>query len=129
MKIRTDFVTNSSSSSFVLARTPELSEQQKEAILDYVTKKFLGKPLLSPADTEEKIQDVFENNWMLNGGEYQQEAIRKALSEGLCVYAGQVVFDGAEDSLADTYEAIWKIMAQNDGPGNEFVTIDDDLGY
>lgn len=38
MKVRMDFVTNSSSSSFILARTSKLNEKQKEEILKYVEK-------------------------------------------------------------------------------------------
>ena len=41
MKTRSDFVTNSSSSSFIIARSEELTEKQKDAILDFVTKNFL----------------------------------------------------------------------------------------
>ena len=36
MKIRTDFVANSSSSSFVLARKGALNEKQKAAVIAYI---------------------------------------------------------------------------------------------
>ena len=48
MKVRMDFVTNSSSSSFILARTSKLNEKQKEEILQYVEKTFLGNSILTP---------------------------------------------------------------------------------
>ena len=43
MKVRSDFVTNSSSSSFILARKDELTEEQKQLILDYVCNNLLGR--------------------------------------------------------------------------------------
>ena len=55
MRIRTDFVTNSSSSSFILDRKEELTEKQKEVIIDYVETLMLGSEMLTPACTEEKI--------------------------------------------------------------------------
>ena len=82
MKIRTDYVTNSSSSSFILARKEELSEAQKEAVLGYVARKMLGNTILTPSSSEEEIQETFDDFYI---SEENQAAIRQALADSKTV--------------------------------------------
>lgn len=127
MKVRMDFVTNSSSSSFILARTSKLNEKQKEEILKYVEKTFLGKALLTPDSTEEEIQKVFQDDWQFIDEEERQMAVRKALKQGKTIYDGCVDYEQSDYEYASIFEEIWEILEEN-GDGN-FEAINDDLSY
>lgn len=124
MKIRTDFVTNSSSSSFILARKGGLTEKQKQVITEYVESKMLGEEILAPGVSEEEMQKIFEENYIDKG---DRERIRKALEEGKTIYSGWVSFDDGDYDLGDMYIGLWKKLEKADG--DRFETIDGSLVY
>lgn len=123
MKIRTDFVTNSSSS-FILARKKEISEKLKNTIIDYVVEEMLGEKLLTPDSGEEEIQQAFKEEYI---DKKEQEMIRKALKEGKTVYSGYIVFEESEYNYGAMFEDLWRKL--EDVSSDEFVTIDGNLDY
>lgn len=122
MKIRTDYVTNSSSSSFILARKEELSEAQKEAVLGYVARKMLGNAILTPSSSEEEIQKTFDDFYI---SEENQAAIRQALADGKTVYRDCVNFECCEETQAELFERLWEAL--EDADPDTFSILDGDL--
>ena len=125
MKIRSDYVTNSSSSSFILAQKGELNEAQKEAILRYVTERMMGDTILTPESSEEEIHKAFKENYIWDDDE--QAAVRQALSEGKTIRHGDVDFECCEDTYAELFERLWKVL-ENAAP-DTFSVLDGDLNY
>lgn len=125
MKHKSDFAMNPSNS-FVLARSPEMNDRQKAALLQYVEKKLLGEKVLTPQSTEEEIRKVFAESYEF-GNEKCRQAVRRALKEGKTVYAGWVALEECERRYGRIFEEVWRIMWENSE--GDFVAIDDVLSY
>ena len=129
MKLRCDFVTNSSSSSFILARKGPLTEKQKRALIAYIEHEFLGERILAPGATSDEIDRVDEVEYLgLQYYEGRRDTVVRALAKDCEIYSGEVCFDGTE-SIADVYERIWSILEKNADDESDFLIIDGDLSY
>lgn len=134
MTIRSDYVTNSSSSSFILARKSQLTDEQKEKAVRFIENRLLGKKIASTK--EELIQYIREQegdkavdddgnideDYVYDSEKYKEAF--EAIDNGLAIYGGWISFED-DNSVADIYTDIWELMEDDDN----FIGIDTDLSY
>ncbi|MBQ9536168.1 MAG: hypothetical protein IJU79_00090 [Desulfovibrionaceae bacterium] len=120
MKIRTDFVTNSSSSSFIIARKP--TEKQDKVMVEFAEQMLLGEDttLLLPGSTKEEVTKALD----YLDDEYHDKVL-KLLKDGFQVSIGTVSFEPGMEAVP--YQELWERLERADK--KNFIPIDCDLNY
>lgn len=119
MKIRADYVTNSSS--FIIARKEKLTQRQKDAIVDFVVRRMLGEKV---ASTQEELA-VYAREY--EPGDKELKRMKAEIDNGLAIYSGDVTFNSGEGDIAYMLNDLWEAIEMADD--GAFVGIDTSLSY
>ena len=121
MKVRLGFVTNSSSSSFIIARRPTLSQAQKDAIVNVVVRYLFGEPLTLEEAKEYCVDDYLDEDQI-------QEilaTIQKDQSKGMIITGSCLDTDCyPEGDYYDLIRDIWKALEVVDPDGFDPIKAD-----
>ena len=127
MKIRADFVTNSSSSNFVIGLKGKITDEMYREIGERVVNSFcLGEPELHANASPEEIKKYFDEVYLEDDDPMAKE-ILEALEKNQDIYSGTVVYDEAEYELANIASII--IDTINELGENDATMIDTNLSY
>ena len=126
MKYRLDFVTNSSSSSFIYAYKGEVPDKVKMDLGEIILRELLGERVLTKDSSEEEIKKYFYDNYIEDTE--GQERIRKCLEKGQDIYSGCVDFEFADGSLKDYFDLAIKVLRENSEPDG-FTSIETNFDY
>lgn len=122
MKIRTDFVTNSSSSSFIVAKKHKLSQNDEHVIAQWAIDQMLGNECIVAADAEDrdtKIEDLGHEFYYNDSNPLTDEN-----TDGYDVYANSSV-DFDYISMNEVFSDFFDMIKTLDG----FKVIEDDIHY
>jgi len=111
MKITTDYVTNSSSANYIIARKGKLNKNQIKKLIECIESDFLGEIVLKHDATEEEIQNYLNDSYLTDE---EEQMIRDELKEGKDIYEGMVSFEEAENDIAELYDDIWTALEDED---------------
>jgi len=127
MKIRIDFVTNSSSSSFLLGRKDggAISQEGREKLADLLLQHFLGDLEAENVSLENLAKYAGERG--IDPDEKAYKAMQAALKDGYEVAEGWVYWENCEESYAGLAEKLLDILRKE--KNYRVITDTDDLSY
>lgn len=97
--------------SFIIARKEELSEAQKDAIVDFALDRMLGLKIASNEEELEKYLEEFDP--YLEFGDEAKKKMHESLAQGLSLFSTIVFFD-ENFQFADLLNGLWEDMERAD---------------